>query len=259
MRSTPFSGLMRARGVALVIMTLTLAIFATGTPVAKADDDPLVKVDKAINRWKTLDYRYNITTKDADDNATKLKLRVRMRKKDGDNQQFINISAPADMKGTKVLTLSPTEMYIYIPSFKKIRRIASHVTEAGFLGTALSQKDLTLTEYGKYYTAEKSGEGDGTYTLALTAKDDTAPYPKLELDVLKKQHVPREIRYYNAEGTKIKTETRSAYKCKDNYCAPLRMIMTDHKANKRTLLQLKSNFKVNKKIKKGLFSKRSLK
>jgi hypothetical protein len=249
---------LRARRAALAVLTLAFALLATGT-TAKADDDPLAPVDAAINRWKTLDYRYNILTKDEDGDKSKLKLRVRMRKHDGHNQQFINISAPADMKGTKVLTLSPTEMYIYIPSFKKIRRIASHVTEAGFLGTALSQKDLTLTDYGKYYTATKKSDGNKEFTLKLTAKDDSAPYPSLELDVLKKQKVPTEIRYYNDEGKKIKTEKRSAYKCKKNYCAPLRMMMVDHVNKKKTVLQLKSNFKVNTKIKKGLFSKRSLK
>lgn len=259
MKTTLSNGIARVRAAALVLLPLCLALLATGTSNALADEDPLKKVDAAINNWKTLDYRYNIVTKDGDDNAAKLELRVRMRKEDGENQQFINISAPADMKGTKVLTLSPTEMYIYIPSFKKIRRIASHVTEAGFLGTALSQKDLTLTHYGTYYTAVKKSENDDDVTLALTAKNDSAPYPKLELVVMKKRKVPREIRYFNAEGVKIKTETRSSYKCKDDYCAPLRMVMTDHTANKKTVLQLKSDFKVNKKIKNGLFSKRSLK
>ncbi len=249
----------RAHRATFPALALCLAFLATTPPTAHAKDDPLAPVDEAINRWKTLDYRYNIITKDADDNASKLKLRVRMRRKGSDNQQFINISAPADMKGTKVLTLSPTEMYIYIPAFKKIRRIASHVTEAGFLGTALSQKDLTLTRYGRYYTAVKSSENDDSMTLKLTAKNDEAPYPRLELDIVKKRMVPSEIRYFNEEGVKIKTEKRTSYKCRSGYCAPLRMIMTDHTANKRTVLQLKSKFKVDKKLKKGLFSKRSLK
>jgi hypothetical protein len=259
MNMTLSTGLARVRTAALVALTLCLTFLATGTSTAQADEDLLAPIDTAINRWTTLDYKYNIVTKDADDNISKLKLRMRMRRKGGENQQFVNISKPADMKGTKVLTLSPTEMYIYIPSFKKIRRIASHVTEAGFLGTTLSQKDLTLTRYGKYYTAVKKSEDDDNMTLKLTAKDDSAPYPSLELVIMKKRQLPREIRYFNAEGVKIKTEKRSSYKCKNNYCAPMRMTMTDHTANKKTVLQLRSNFKVNKKIKKGLFSKRSLK
>lgn len=250
MKSTFSTGILLATAFAL-------SLFATGTP-ARADEDPLAKLDEAINRWNSLDYRYNITTKEGD-KESKLKLRMRMRRHDGNNQQFINISAPADMKGTKVLTLSPTEMYIYIPSFKKIRRIASHVTEAGFLGTALSQKDLTLTRYGDYYKAKKKSESDDTMVLELTPKVESAPYPKLEIDVVKKHMLPREIRYFNEEGVKIKTERRSAYKCRDHYCAPMRMVMEDHKASKTTTLRLKNDFKVNPNLKDSLFSKRSLK
>ncbi len=259
MKSTLTLGSFRTRTALLCATAFALGLFTAAAPVARADDDPLAKVDEAINRWNSLDYHYGISTKDGDDKESKLKLRMRMRRKDGNNQQFINISEPADMKGTKVLTLSPTEMYIYIPAFKKIRRIASHVTEAGFLGTALSQKDLTLTRYGTFYTATKKSDGEDVMTLLLTAKDETAPYPKLELDVVKARMLPREIRYFNEEGAKIKTERRSAYKCRDNYCAPLIMVMEDHKASKTTTLRLKSDFKVNPELKDSLFSKRSLK
>ena len=89
---------------------------------AMADDAFLAKVDEAVNKWKTLDYTYDIVTETKGD-ADKAKLRLRMRMKDAGkhNTQIVEISAPADMKGTKVLTISPTEMYIYLPAMRKVR------------------------------------------------------------------------------------------------------------------------------------------
>jgi outer membrane lipoprotein-sorting protein len=245
--------LLSVRSLLAVAVALSFVTIATG-----ARADALADVDEAVNRWQTLDYKYTVTTKDADDNKTTLRLRMRMRQHEGSNQQLVHITEPADMKGTKVLTLSPTEMYIYLPQYKKIRRIASHVTEQGFLGTTLSQKDLTLTRYSTYYTGSTKSEDDDTIELSLTAKDETAPYPKLELVVNKKRMLPSKIRYFNEEGKQVKEERRSAYRCSDNYCMPLTMVVHDLVSGKKSTLRL-TKWKVNPTLKDELFSKRSLK
>ena len=36
-------------------------------------------------------------------------------------KRLTEFTAPADMKGTKVLVLSPTQMYVYLPAFGKVR------------------------------------------------------------------------------------------------------------------------------------------
>jgi outer membrane lipoprotein-sorting protein len=246
--------LLSIRTVAAVAVALSFFTVAAG---ARADD-VLVQVDESVNKWKTLDYKYTVTTKDSDDNKSTLRLRMRMRQHEGVNQQLVHITEPADMKGTKVLTLSPTEMYIYLPQYKKIRRIASHVTEQGFLGTTLSNKDLTLTRYSEYYTSSTKSEDDSEMELVLTPKDDTAPYPKLEMIVNKERLVPSKIRYFNEEGKQVKEERRSAYRCEDGCCTPMTMVMTDLISGKTSTLRL-TKWKINPKIKDEIFSKRSLK
>jgi outer membrane lipoprotein-sorting protein len=239
------------------LLTL-LAVLVAFVPTASADDALLAKIDKEVNKWKTLDYRYKmITTTNRSADKSVLKLRMRMKYNGKHNTQIIEISEPSDMKGSKVLTKSPTEMYIYLPAMRKVRRIASHVTEAGFLGTALSQKDMTLTRYAKYYTAKKTGEKDGRITLALTAKGDDAPYPKLELTVAKDKLLPTVIKFFNAEGKLIKREKRSQYRCAQGYCTPSTQKIEDLANGKTTVLYLKDH-KVNPKLDKAIFSKRFL-
>jgi outer membrane lipoprotein-sorting protein len=237
----------------MALALLLAALLVSG--VARADE--LDKVDEAVNRWKSLDIKYKIATTKNGGDASNLKLRMRMRTHDGENQQLTEISAPADMKGTKVLIKSPTEMYIYLPAFKKIRRIASHVTEQGFLGTALSQRDLSLTRYAKYYTAKKGKEAGNKLTLLLTAKNDKAPYAKLEVDVDKSKWLPTEIRYFNDKGAHIKTEVRSDYQCEGKVCLPGKQRMTDHTTGVSSTLKVKSP-KIDKALDDKLFSKRYL-
>ncbi len=221
-------------------------------------DGVLQKVDAAVNNWKTLDFGYKMVTVQPDAPNTTLKLRMRMRKKGGDNQQMIEIFAPADMDGTKIFTASPTKMYIYMPSFGKVRRIASHVTEQGFLGTALSQRDMTLTHYSKYYNSKTTSDAGGKATLSLIAKSDVnAPYPKIELVVDKSIWLPTEIRYFSDKGVHIKTETRSNYSCSQGYCAPKVQKVVDHTSKTETTLHLKK-VKINPAILDKVLSKRFL-
>ena len=243
----------------LIFAGLTLAVIALTTE-ARADDAFLRKVDAEVNKWKTLDYYYKIvTTKKGDeDDKSVLKIRMRMKYNGEYNKQLIEIGKPADMKGTKVLTISPTEMYIYLPAFGKIRRIASHVTEQGFLGTALSQRDMTLTRYADKYTAKVSRDAGGKKVLALTAKNDKAPYPKLEVTVDKDKLLPAHVKYFNDDGKHIKSEQRRDYKCAKGYCVPGAMKVTDHTTGVTSILYLKKH-KVNPKLDKSLFSKRVLK
>lgn len=240
---------------ASMALAFAAVVLSGSSRAARADE--LANVDEAINRWKTLDIHYKIVTSKPNSDSSVIKLRMRMRFEDGNNQQMTEISAPADMKGTKVLIKSPTKMYIYLPAFNKIRRIASHVTEQGFLGTALSQRDMSLTRYGKFYTAAVSKDDGETATLMLTTKSDEAPYPKIELDVEKERWLPTEIRYFNDKGVHIKTESRSDYKCKGKICLPGLQKMADHTTKVTSAMEMKEH-EIDASLPNEIFSKRYL-
>jgi outer membrane lipoprotein-sorting protein len=235
---------------------LALVAFFALIPSALAEGE-LGKLDEALNRWKTLDYNLEVVTSKPDKEKSVLEMRMRMRVHDDNNQQIVEISKPADMKGTKVLVKSPTKMYIYLPAFGKVRRIASHVTEQGFLGTALSQKDMTLTRYSDKYDASVVSDDGTTIVLRLTAKGDGAPYPKIELDVEKKRWLPTKIRYYGEDDKHIKSEDRKDYKCKEKHCTPGTMVITDHTSDTTSTITLKK-FEVNSDLPAEIFSKRYL-
>ena len=55
-----------------------------------------------------------------------------------------------------------------------------------------------------------------------------ATYAKIEITVARDHMVPLQLKYFNAEGANINTETRSNYSCAGAVCTPGEMKMVDN-------------------------------
>lgn len=239
---------------ALTALALTLSTPA----MAGSGDALLAKVDTALNLAQDQYNKFDVSTTGGGKAAKTMSFSVQNK----GTKRLVEFHAPGDMKGTKVLTLGAQQMYVYTPAYNKVRRIASHVTEQGFMGTTLSDSDMSLTHYGEFYTADQTAETDGAWTLKLTPKAGAkVPYAAIELDVSKKLTRPTEIRYYNAKGQHVKTETRPEYECggpNDGVCTPSLMVMTDHTRGDMATTMKMTEFKVNQGLDDSMFSVRSL-
>jgi len=147
-----FLRLLPAGASALALMAMTAQASADA-----AGDKVLASVDAALNRWKTQYIKYDVTNQEPGKPERKLELEVKLKAE----KRLTEFLAPADMKGTKVLILSSTQMYVYLPAFGKVRRIASSVTDQGFMGLTFTQTDLSLTRYSADYTAGHAQGGQG--------------------------------------------------------------------------------------------------
>jgi hypothetical protein len=174
-------------------------------------------------------------------------------------RRLTEFTAPADLKGTKVLVMSPTEMYAYLPAFGKVRRIASHTTDQSAFGMVFSQDDLATQRYVPDYTATVAGEDEKEQKLLLTPRPgkDTG-YGKLEMTVLKDMKVPSEVKYYGASGNLAKTETRTGYTCESDVCVPGELKMIDHQKGGMWTRITRKSWKLNEAFADDLLSKRNL-
>jgi outer membrane lipoprotein-sorting protein len=242
--------LLPAGASALAFMALTSQASADA-----AGDKVLASMDTALNRWKTQHIKYDVTNQEPGKPERKLELEVKLK----GEKRLTEFLAPADMKGTKVLILSSTQMYVYLPAFGKVRRIASSVTDQGFMGLTFTQTDLSLTRYSDLFTAQVASDAGDSLKLVATPKaGKEPPYAKIEFTVLKQNSLPTELRYFNAAGTHIKTETRSGYTCESDACTPSEMKMVDHTKGGHWTKLTRKAWKVNESIADEVFSKRSL-
>lgn len=233
--------------------TFTIGLAHGAAYADDAGDKALAAVDTAMNRATSHYFEYEASTTEAGKSDKKVGLNVWIK----GEKRYTEFTAPADMKGTKVLILSPSEMYVYLPAFGKVRRIASHTNDQSAFGMAFSQDDLALQKYGGSYQASQSGD-----KLTLTPKSgQTTTYSKIEMTIIKDKNLPSELKYYNAEGKLVKTETRTGYTCGDgdkaNICTPATLKMVDHTKNLTTTMTRKA-WKVNESISDDKFSKRNL-
>lgn len=247
MHTSLFPSLVAAFAAVLVASPSTVQADAAG-------DQVLAAMDAAMNRAKTHKFDYDVVNQE----PAKAERSLAMRAVIKGEKRLIEFLGPADMKGTRVLILSPTQVYAYLPAFGKVRRIASHTSDQSFMGLAFSQDDLATQAFGGEYTATIAAEDAATWTLALTPKaGKETTYAKIEVVVGKDRSLPAALRYFNSEGKLAGTETRTGYTCEGNVCTAGEIKMVDNLQGNWTRL-VRKTWKVNEEIADDVFSQRNL-
>jgi outer membrane lipoprotein-sorting protein len=230
------------------------------TTAAAGEESPgeriLRQLDETLTRAQDQYFVQEMVTQEPGKEPRKLKMRAIIK---GTEWRRVEFLEPGDVKGMKVLVRSVTQMYVYLPAYRKVRRVASHVRSQGFMGTTYSHDDISTVTYGPLYTAKLLSENDTHWTISLTLKPGKDyPYPKLEIEVLKNYTQASEIRYFNDKGVNVKTEKRSKFECREKICSPWHLKMVDHTRNGMWSEIVCLEWKVNTGVKDSYFTVRSL-
>jgi len=176
----------------------------------------------------------------------------------GKKKRVVKFLKPADVKGVGFLVLSDNEMYLYMPAFKKIRRIASHVKHQSFMGTDFSYDDISTTEYTKHYTGKLLKETDKEYIIeAKRKKSSDKEYDKLKMWVDKTSFLPTKVEMYKKNKLR-KVMINNKIEKIGKYWMATDIVMTNVKKKHKTRLKLE-NLKFDKAVSSRIFTKRYLK
>lgn len=176
----------------------------------------------------------------------------------GLDKQFITFTAPGDVAGMKVLLQDAATLYIYTPEFKKVRRVAAHMQNQGFLGTTFTYEDMTQVQLSPFYTAELAGKEGAETTLTLTPKEGvTTSFSRVDVVIDGTKGGVTKLRYYDGAGNHVRTQLREDWVKIEGQLMPTKITMSDLKAGDSTIIQL-SNVKVNQGVEDDLFSRRML-
>ncbi len=158
----------------------------------------ITKMDAVINAPK--DQKMSSTMILIDKNGKEKKRETVMYQK-GDEKRLVRFLSPADQKGISFLSLPNDVMYLYLPAFHKVRRIASHVKNQSFAGTDFSYDDLSSFKYAKEYNPKLLETTAKFYILELVPKPKVhKDYIKLKFWVLKDNFYPVKIEHYDKSG-----------------------------------------------------------
>ena len=122
-------------------LLLSLAILAF-SPRAHAEtpgDKVIKQMDESMTRAKDQHFIHRVVTQEPGKAQRTLVMDVRIK---GDEWRRIDFTDPGDIKGMKILILSLDQTYVYLPAFRKVRRVAGHAKEQGFMGTTFSHDEM---------------------------------------------------------------------------------------------------------------------
>ena len=158
----------------------------------------------------------------------------------GPDKRLIRFLSPADVRGVGFLVLEDDLMYLYMPAFAKIRRIASHIKNENFMGTDFTYDDMAQSDYVENYTPTIREETDEYYILELVPKPDSEiDYSKLVMWANKETMLPDKVEFYNRSGQLLKIMTQTNAKRIDGYLTPHHIEMENIPDKHKTIMDLK--------------------
>ncbi|MBN1939732.1 MAG: outer membrane lipoprotein-sorting protein [Candidatus Aminicenantes bacterium] len=174
-----------------------------------------------------------------------------------DDDRLMKFISPADVRDVGFLVLSDDTMYIYLPEFKRTRRIASSNKKDSFMSSDFSYDDLGTGDFTASYDPVLKEESPLAWVLELKKKAGAdQSYARIVMTVDKEMGVPVKTEMYDDAGRLWKS-TEQAYASIDKYRVMSKVKMTDHRKNSTTTLEFK-NIKVDKGVGDDLFTERNL-
>ena len=225
-------------------------------PAAFVDANAILKeIDKRTAMFD--DQSYTATMTIIKDGAVKKELTFDMVMK-GLEKQFITFTAPGDVAGMKVLMQDAETLYVYMPEFKKARRVAAHVQNQGFLGSQFTYEDMTDIGLARKFDAKLAGREGSKTTLTLTPKEGIkATYPRIDIVIDGTKGGVTKMSYYDADDKLVREQVRDDWKKIEGVLLPTTVTMTNLKTGEATKIEL-GDVKVNQGIEDDLFSRRML-
>lgn len=242
--------------VSAVVTPTASAAVPSGTPMALVDANKiLAEIDRRASVFDDQQYTATMTIIKGGDVQKTLEFEMVMK---GLTKQFLTFTAPGDVAGMKVMMQDAQTLYVYMPEFKKVRRVASHVQNQGFLGSAFTYEDMTQTGLAALFSATLASQEGNETTLSLTPKEGvSSTYPRIDIVIDKTKGGVTTLRYYDGAGNHVRTQLREEWVKHEGQLMPTKITMSDLKSGDSTVIQL-SNVKVNQGVEDDLFSRRML-
>lgn len=238
-------------------LALTLAVLAVA-PLSAAARSPLKmlkKIDKANNPFSTRVFTMKMEIKEPD-GATRTN-EMRIGERGHGRQRLINYKGPADVKGMGVLIQERNELYTYLPSYNRVRRVAMHARKQAFMGSDFTLDDSAQLNFAPDYEPKLLSDEGGKVALELTPRPGKElAYTKLIVTADTKTWLAEKIEYFD-DGKLVKTETRWNPKEFGGKLMQMRVLMVDERTKHQTSVEV-NDVEVEVSLPKSKFTKRGL-
>jgi outer membrane lipoprotein-sorting protein len=215
----------------------------------------LQKVDQCVNGPSDQEMKIKLVLIDKN-NREETREIVMMQK--GKDKRIGKFLSPADQKGIGFLSLPDNVFYIYLPAYKKTRRIAAHIKNTKFAGTDFTYEDMEAKNYSRDWTVQALSSENSWNNLELLPKPGVATeYGKMVLWVRTDNFYPEIIEYYDKAGKLYKKMTSDKIEKIDGFWVAKESFMEDLKSGHKSRMILQ-DVKFNTNIAADKFTERYL-
>ena len=217
------------------------------------------------NRKSPTDISSDMNMEITNKKGRKRTLKVKSISKDNSEKQILWFLSPADDKGIAYLKIEhknkDDEIRLWLPAFKKIRRISAKKKADSFMGSDLSYEDMTsrqIEDYNFTIIKEDNINNQDCYVMKSEPKKGIkSEYSKHLTWVTKDKYLPVKEESYDNENKLLKAKSFK-YANLNSFDLVSEIFVENMQKKTNTLLKL-SNLRVNTNVKDNLFQEKNMK
>jgi hypothetical protein len=208
------------------ILFVILAVSATTTAFSQSPEQISKKSLDAIS-IESFEMLSTLIIFDSRGNERQRKLSTANRKFGKTNKTLMRFTSPADVQGTSMLIHNhddkESDMWIYMPAIRKVRRIAGDDKSSNFMGSEFKNSDMSTPntrdfDYKGLGTAKINGKN--CYKIEIVPKnanvEDSYGFGKQISYIDKDTYLAQKVEYFDFNGKLHRTQTISDYRKQSN-------------------------------------------
>ncbi|MEW6435164.1 MAG: outer membrane lipoprotein-sorting protein [Myxococcota bacterium] len=218
-----------------------------------APSEILAKMEALNNGFADQKMEIRLTVVDVDGSKKSYDMTVLQK---GDTKRLVQFTS-GEMKGMATLVEDRNSVHVYLPGFKKVRRVAAHNMNQSLAGSDLSSEDMAQVSWAADWNVALEKEDDSSYWLSLTPKSAGTSYSKVQHRVDKKTFMQLETHYFDQGGVEVKRFVNTQPTDFHGVMRNKLITVSDPRTGHRTEMEIK-DFVVNQGLKDDLFTVRQL-
>lgn len=224
--------------IAILACSIGVPAAISAVPSGNLGEEIAYRSYKQMQGFTDMKARISMITKRNNEIEENVTFRVYAREVGSDQVQRLTVvETPKDLQGVKFLTYSFNEaedqQWIYMPRFKRVKRMANHSRSGNFMGSEFAFEDVNMprpTQYSYEFQGEGVVDGRNSYAVVRRPNFDDSNYSYNVVWFDQESYLTQKIEFYDDKGELTKELKFNRYRKDDNHpWQAMEMVMENKK------------------------------
>ena len=161
----------------------------------------IINMDKNISGYDDQYMELTMVIYDTNDKVKKYDFKMWQK---GTDKRLLRFTS-GEMKGMSMLILDRNNVWVYLPAYKRVRRVAAANMKQSIAGSDFTNDDMAASSWAKEWDCKQTKDDEKFWYLACTPKKGVKlSYAAANIVLDKNTFQQDHVDYFNAAGEKIK-------------------------------------------------------